>query len=449
MASFVTVIHAARQYKIPCTPAKIMNDVLIEACTKADMDPNIHGLRHGKANLDLSMTVRLAHLPGGAKLDLIKVASNADVRVNVALNLPGTARKTVLVLPTCTLWQVLETFESQVGQSILHTSAPRASHIYRQQTVVQLMNKEYQTDEQLRGTSLASLGIKNGSAVVRVSFRETSDLVTDSTPESAVLAPTLSPSDHVTSLLACPDDVVQGTATKFEPIQPVDTIDDAKISMPGRTKRNVEVLLPSASGAPHYSTSMDREEDLKMSVEQAKAYQASLISRSQHSAPLLTQSYRDQQAADKRLKSKPDTCRVKFRFHDGTQVISSFSPSEVTSELFSFVRDVIEDTSMDFVLERLGDREKITSGEDELWQDLHFGKAVAIQVIGSVEVKAEFKTQGRDATLAVAQSKQSGQSAPLSTIQESKEQTKSSSGSEAENVVKKLPKWLQKSFGKK
>lgn len=160
---------------------------------------------------------------------------------------------------------------------------------------------------------------------------------------------------------------------------------------------------------------------------------------------MLTRKLKDQAAMKKRLQSKPDKCRVKFRFTDGTQAISTFDTSEPASALYTFVRTMLIDTEALFKLEIPGDRIKVPENSDELWKDLHFNGSVTVQVIGTVLVKDEFKKQGKDVGQVVAQNDSLPKSAETGhTVDNSKPIVNEGSGS-----MKKIPKWLQKSLGKK
>lgn len=455
MSTFVTVSHGARQYKIVCMPTKILNDVLIEACSKTGADVDSHGLRHGKTVIDLSLSFRFAHLPNGAKLDLIRVLADAGSKVNMALSLPEIPRKVIAVSPSHTLWQVLEQFEQEHSLAITRTTVIRDGKAYRRQTVAQLMNREYPTDEALQSVSLASLGIKSGNAVVRVSFRDTTIHVM--LHSSSVIPHTSAPSSDQTAQgnhpCALPDLLAAGANIPEATQQP----SNKELAPPLSRSREIEVLIPSTSTTPHFSTApeADHAEDLKLSIEQARAYQTSLASRSQSSGAMLTQKMRDQQAFDKRSKSKPEKCRVKFRFNDGTQIISTFDPSESASELYQFVRTTLTIPTTEFSLELLGTRYKVSDTGSKLWHDLHFPAAAAIQVIGAVAVLDEYKKLGKDAKEAIAQKHDSERSAtPDKVVSVGKEgqvivPTESRDNAEPQQTLKKVPKWLQKTLGKK
>lgn len=461
MSSFVTVVFGARQYKIQCTPGKLLNDVLIEACDKAGLESDLYGLRHGKSALDLSLSCRLAHLPGGARLDLVRVMSNAESKVNVALNLPDHPRKVCQVSCSSTLRQILEIFQDQHDLLILNSSTSRQADgaSYRRQAILQLNNKEYTTDEQLNATTLASLGIKSGSAVFRVSFRTTSE-VAQISPQQASdesdASPALPTPMPVNSSIEAPE--IDKSPKVMDDVMMEDSSLQQSPHASELPARNVEVLIPSSNPTPHFSSSSglhetDDPEDMKPSIEQARAYQATLVDKYQTAGPLLTQKLRTQQALERKMKTKPEKCRIKFRFSEGTQLIGTFDPAETTSDVYRFIQSMTTDPAEPLILERLGDRQKIDNDTKlQLWRDLGFGAAVAVQVIGQATLKEAIKRQGRDVGKVIASSLTDSAETTFTDGQAHKDNSATGQeklGRNKDSQEKKIPKWLQKTLGKK
>lgn len=229
MASNVVVIHNARQYKIACTPAKPLYEVLTEACARAGIaaeEVDGWALRAaGKTNqLDLSLIYRLAHLSPGAKLDLVRAGGGgrtgaggaggtarntagggstsnaADAQVNVALDVVGSGgngpgRRTARFPATSSILDILQSFQSTHGDLQLLDRVYHGKRkgfgkgpLLREQTVVLLLNRELADDAALRATTLASLGVRGGSVAIKVSFRQTD--VPASASDRASQAPT-------------------------------------------------------------------------------------------------------------------------------------------------------------------------------------------------------------------------------------------------------------------
>lgn len=475
-----------------------MNEVLEEACRKAGVsDSSYFTLRHGKSAVDLSLPFRLSRLSPGAKVDLIRLPSVqegssgavsaggrsgvvAAAKVNVALNVALAPRRTAHVAASDSLWQVLEIFDEQMsgdaaadesahhGRVLSHASVRSDGLVYRDQCVVQLNHKEYATDEVLKSTTLSSLGIKNGSAVIRVSFKQTDALMGAEGVQRIDRVPiTTLPAEKVELPTTTGDDERPPNIDRATETSRQDT--STSELTPILQTRDIQVLIPSASTAPYHATPQAHEaEDSGLSLDQARSYHASLLNRSQvSSGPLLTQKLRERQAAEKRLASRPDTCRVKFRFSDGTQVIGSFKPTEVAGDLYDFVASVLRDPSVPFTLTVLGENQKVErngSGRgsgSEIWRDLGFGSGVTVQVAATTDVQPrlrdEYRAMGRDASEAVAAAAaaedESGTTATLASrangTLEHAGKRESEASAAAGTKEKKIPKWLQKTLGKK
>lgn len=211
-------------------------------------------------------------------------------------------------------------------------------------------------------------------------------------------------------------------------------------------QRNIEVYLPSSSNKPHHSsTNVSSPEDLKLSADQARTYRTALSTRTSTTAPLLTKKHRDQQLLEKRLRSKPDQCRVKFKFSDGTQVISTFQPAETVADLYAFVQTVLVDGTSPFELEIPGIRRKLPNDSQELWKDCDFGAGMVLQVLGNAAIKSQYKVEAKDIGQAVAE-----KSEQMAATSETKAETVTPvKKAESDPAPKKIPKWLQKGLLKK
>lgn len=438
MSTFVTIQYGVRQYKISCTPARSMKEVLNEVCGKLNLNTNSHGLRHGKINLDLSLSFRLTHLPNGARLELITIPEKEESDISVALNMLNCPRTITKILPSTTLWKMLERFESDHNLVLTNAAEIRDGKRFRQQPVVQLLNREYQTDRELQSTSLSSIGIKSGNVSIRLSHKST-DILLDSVV--AVPVPSVATRLEDASIQSVPFVVETPETTTLPASQ---NLADA---LPLRPTREIKVLLAPSSGRLHSTSSPDLEiDEFVPSIEQARAYHKSLASRSQSSAPLLTQKLRDQQLMEKREKARPDRCRVKFRFGDGTQVISIFGPSETANDLYQFIRSTVTVPLAEFFLELLGTRKKIPSSHAQLWQDLDFPAAVAIQVVGTIQVSEEYRRLGRAVML--QEEDVPDQAAQEESLEYGTVHFNSRREDERQKT-KKIPKWLQKTLEKK
>ncbi len=124
--------------------------------------------------MDLSLTIRFANLSPGAKLDMVRVKNSQEqVNPNRILSLTTIALQLddgryMAQFPSNTsLWQILRHFEQTIGQSL--TERIEGDN-YQQPVIVYLAN-EFGTIPVLRSTTLLSMGLGSGSAVLRVNFR--------------------------------------------------------------------------------------------------------------------------------------------------------------------------------------------------------------------------------------------------------------------------------------
>lgn len=141
--------------------------------------------RHNNKQVDLSRTYRLSGLPSGAKLDLVQSSRSPSV-VSVALQPPdGGSRLTQKFPSNTSLWQILRVFESSPGsdgapQNLNFTQrgtsqmggagSSGGGRLNYEMPVLNVMGRDLGTFVDLQKT-LAQLGINNGSALLRLSFK--------------------------------------------------------------------------------------------------------------------------------------------------------------------------------------------------------------------------------------------------------------------------------------
>ncbi|KAJ9645380.1 hypothetical protein H2199_003388 [Coniosporium tulheliwenetii] len=186
MASHVVVVDAtARRTTIKTTPGKYLSDVLNEACAKLGVKADQYTLKHNNKQIDLSRTYRLSGLPSGAKLDLVQ-SSRSPSAVSVALQPPdGGSRLTQKFPSNTSLWQILRVFESNPGSdgapqnlNFTQRGTPQmggagssgGGRLNYEMPVLNVMGRDLGTFVDLQKT-LAQLGINNGSALLRLSFK--------------------------------------------------------------------------------------------------------------------------------------------------------------------------------------------------------------------------------------------------------------------------------------
>ncbi|KAI9184287.1 hypothetical protein H9P43_003340 [Blastocladiella emersonii ATCC 22665] len=201
-----------RRTTVKVTPAMPLRDVLAAACSQLKLDGPSDGyeLRRsnarpgtpGAAPLDLSLSVRFANLASGAKLDLVRRSGAAMRRaanavVKIALQLEDGGRTIDTYPATTRLWEILLHVEGKsqgtinLTRRVGHPKDGSKSLLGKLQSAVgqdeymiptlNIANREVNTLELLRSTTLASLGVE-GSAAIRLMFRYSGKSLADVLP---------------------------------------------------------------------------------------------------------------------------------------------------------------------------------------------------------------------------------------------------------------------------
>jgi tether containing UBX domain for GLUT4 len=194
--SHVIVFNSyAKSVRIPTTPVKYLTDVRDEACKKFGVNkdqftlklvtntplpidiPDSNG-RYNNKSISLSQQIRLANLPQGARLELVQ-ASRSPTVISVALQLPK-SRLTQKFASNTSLWEILRQFESGQGANYNFTQrgvpemsgTSGAGRLNYEQPVITVLpdHREYSDLVALQQT-LAQLGFDSGSALLKLSFR--------------------------------------------------------------------------------------------------------------------------------------------------------------------------------------------------------------------------------------------------------------------------------------
>ncbi|XP_053939568.1 tether containing UBX domain for GLUT4 isoform X2 [Cuculus canorus] len=158
--------------------------ILEEVCRKQGGSPGEYGLKFQRSVLDLSLQWRFARLPNNAKLEMVPVSSRAGIgnTVRIALQLDDGSRLQDTFLCQQTLWELLNHFEN-----IRDTADPswkqnplkvRQGELMEQRgefsPVCIYMRDEVSGKDALEKTTLKSLGLTGGSAIIRVVMKKCS-----------------------------------------------------------------------------------------------------------------------------------------------------------------------------------------------------------------------------------------------------------------------------------
>ena len=405
MASHVVVLDStARRAVIKTTPTKHLSDVLQEACAKLGLDPSRHGLKtSNNKTIDLSQPFRLSGLSSGAKLQLVVLSRSPSV-VSVALQLPeseanGPSRLTDKFPSTTTLWLLLRHFEStsemarnftargvaQVGSG----GASGAGRLYYETPVLHMMGREMVSFTGLQKT-LAQLGFNSGSVLLRLSFRATETPLEeamveidnyfktvegDSTggthadsvgkaesaseaSESAVIgemsdqpSPPEPSSENSNGLF--PPQPSQGEEVGSSPEPAAALSDSSPLSdqaVTGPSQRPITVFAPPSTSTPAAARQAYNEKDFEPTIDHAKLHQKRLSEFSRNKTLPSDAELAAQAEAQAKKNAKIKEVKIKVRFPDQSQVISTFSNVDTTATLYDFVKGLMQNENEPFSL---------------------------------------------------------------------------------------------------
>ncbi|XP_062976254.1 tether containing UBX domain for GLUT4 [Elgaria multicarinata webbii] len=162
-ASAVSVLAPnGRRVTVRVGPSTVLLQVLEEVCKKQNYSPNEYDLKFQRTVLDLSLQWRFANLPNNAKLEMVPISRNRagiETTVRIALQLDDGSRLQDTFCSSQTLWDILHHF-TQTREYVEQQGEVSPVCIY--------MRDEVTGKTALQKTTLKSLGLTGGSAIIRV-----------------------------------------------------------------------------------------------------------------------------------------------------------------------------------------------------------------------------------------------------------------------------------------
>ncbi|MCJ8737495.1 hypothetical protein PDJAM_G00024410 [Pangasius djambal] len=150
-----------RRQTVKVSPNTPLLQVLEEVCKKQGFNPDDHGLKFQRNVLDLTLQWRFANLPNNAKLEVVPSTRQrgvADSTVRIALQLEDGSRLQGSFPSGHSLWDLLGHFpETRICELEVPGATP----------VCVYMRDEVSGEEALKKTTLRSLGLTGGSAILR------------------------------------------------------------------------------------------------------------------------------------------------------------------------------------------------------------------------------------------------------------------------------------------
>ncbi|ORY11195.1 GLUT4 regulating protein TUG-domain-containing protein [Clohesyomyces aquaticus] len=442
MSSHLMVVNsAAKTVKIPTTPAKYLTEVRDEACKKFNINPDQFTLKYNNKPISLSQQVRHCNLPPGARLELVQ-SSRSPTVISVALQLPATeknVRLTQKFSSNTSLWEILRHFESAEGANYnftqrgvpeVNASGSGAGRLNYEMPVVTVMpgHREQSSFVALQQT-LSKLGFDSGSALLRLSFKNSGTPLEEAMAEitqyfkADSVAPDAQPSssaqaasvpDQESAVPEASQAVPEEPIQYEEPEQPIqkkeldpEPMDVDSTPAPEPTpappslgspatvgnensppslgaspssaplNRNVQIFAAPTSSTPQAARRDFNPNDYEPTIEHAKAHQAALQARTRNQRLLSDKELAEQEAvrAEKVNAVAQKGGSLRIRMPDQTQIQMDISKADTASGLYDFVTSFLEHSDQPFLLKYLGPKGgqvAIEKDQKRLIQDLRF-----------------------------------------------------------------------------
>ncbi|XP_077096439.1 tether containing UBX domain for GLUT4-like [Siphateles boraxobius] len=241
-----------RRQTVKVSPNTLLLQVLEDVCKKHGFNPDDHGLKFQRNVLDLTLQWRFAGLPNNAKLEVVvcvRQPAGAESTVRIALQMEDGSRLQGSFSSGQTLWDLLTHFP-QTRTSDLEPSGHTPVCVY--------MRDEVSGEEALKTTTLKSLGLTGGSAIIRYVLKGSSSSCPGATMDTVA-----TPTDAVatsTDAVATPTDAVT---------TPTDAVAKMTVSHPPLPEPSASVPVetpapPTQAAAPlnHHPVKQEEEEPI-------------------------------------------------------------------------------------------------------------------------------------------------------------------------------------------
>ncbi|KAJ9592777.1 hypothetical protein L9F63_015555 [Diploptera punctata] len=161
---FVVLAPNGRRQNVKVTPDSTILQVLEEVCKKQGFKPEEYDIKHHNHVLDTTQVVRFTGLPNGAFLEMATAKKTREEKnVTLCLQLESGQRVTADFHPTDNLWSVIKKLSPDEADP---DSNP----------VIFYMRREISGLEALEETTLRSLGLTGGRAMLRYVHRTSEEL---------------------------------------------------------------------------------------------------------------------------------------------------------------------------------------------------------------------------------------------------------------------------------
>ena len=455
MASHVVVRDStARRATVKTQPGTHLSDVLVEACKKLKLNPELYGLKYGNAispigtstdelhrhnqkPIDLSRTFRLSGLPAGALLELIQASKTATV-INVALQLPASENNRRLTdkLPSTTsIWQLLRHFESKNSLNFTQRATPQglvgqsgAGRLCYEMPVVDALGRQVDSFVGLQKT-LSQLGITSGSALLRLNFKNSgqpleeamqdiSQYFKEAEPAGSESAPEASTSQQpvpkgggdLDSMPQAQEDRLQDPMEEDrpEPSAPQSEPNPAPIAPEGEPisndgdpslptgGRKVQIFHAPTSATLAAADFPDNESDYAPGLEHAVLHQARLKKESRNRKLLSDGEIATQEKERQAVLSTIESVKARIRLPDQDAIMIDFTKDDTGADVYKEVRSGMEHPDSVFSLKYYNDKAQHVALEDgpkKLISQLGWRGSMQINMLWNDSVPADIRSQ--------------------------------------------------------
>jgi tether containing UBX domain for GLUT4 len=154
-----------RRQTVKCTANTTIMQIIEEVCRKQGFKPEEYDIKHHNKVLDTTISFRFSGLPNNAQLELATATkARVDTEVILAINLESGDRIVGNFLPDETLWNVLSKL------------CPNYVKPDENPVVIYMRNEIY--GDRLQKTTLRSLGLRGGRAMIRLMHKTPEELKT-------------------------------------------------------------------------------------------------------------------------------------------------------------------------------------------------------------------------------------------------------------------------------
>ncbi|XP_043518609.1 tether containing UBX domain for GLUT4 isoform X2 [Frieseomelitta varia] len=457
----IILVPNGRRQNVGVTPNTTILQILEEVCQKYGYNIDDYDLKHYNRVLDPNAILRFTGLANNAQLEMVPCTKARSISiVTIGIQLENGERLMTEVTPNTTLAEILQNVN-------FNEDLEKITLIY--------MHREISGSEALKNTTLKSLGLINGKAVLRLIQKRprTVDNVnivvatdTNKTLDSAISKKKIQNSGE---LEICSQDKEKGVITEKEketnivpsistdnceilPCKKHETDDLNNIEFLG--ERNALVFNQAAIQGTFrdelpddfYDLTVD---DAKILLRDVKRYRKEL-----EEAPLLTnvqrQSNKEKRTSDQLNKYHYTIIRIQFP--DQFVLQGLFQPMETVQAIKDFVKCYLNDVNSDFIIFTTPPKHILNSNARLIDENLvpcaivHYSGSSALKL----DVKQKF-TDPKKVELQVANTRklminQEMTSKDENVNNDTSELNMQTSNESLNEKKSKIPKWLNPSF---